>query len=464
MDSTGTRNLAPEVVGLILDKLDAGDADNALKSGAFAVDADAEGTRRRCRTTKKRHLVSNGDLAALKRIRKKRSARFVFQDVTLAARGGHLDAVVWLCKHARGGYPRRVIQEAAAGGHLAVVKWLCESGCIAIRPGAIDAAMDAAAKQGHADVIDYLATSRDGKGTPVGLFWAVRNGHADTVRRLCAICPENAGAYYYVAYKGRAIPADMVLDGDLDTTNGVAIDVAARDHDSGAFGLFDLACFMGRTNIVEWLWKQGLGKWTQHLYHMAANPRGTGMVDFLYARRSSLEAGIAPDQFRDESVVATAALGGSVARVAAWHFGMSMPVVLSRSDVAAVAARGHLDMIKFLHTKGAPVHPHTCLLEACEGGSVEVVAYMIDAGAAIDKQAVENAVRHGHSDIVRLLYARGGGIKVDKWVLYHAVRHCDAGAVMLLRKIGRAPVKSRTIIRPVLRGRPDIWPPSAIAR
>ncbi|AVK76380.1 Ankyrin repeat domain containing protein [Pandoravirus neocaledonia] len=204
------------------------------------------------------------------------------------------------------------------------------------------------------------------------------------------------------------------------------------------------------------MWEHDAGKWTRHLYALAATARGTDVVDFLCTRRSSLEAGIAPDEFDDESIFSIATLGGSVAKVAAWHFGMSMHVVLSRSDVADVAARGHLDMIKFLQTKGAPVHPRTCLLAACEGGSAAVATHMIDAGAVVDEDAVKRAVRHGHSDIVRLLYARGGAIRIDKWVLYDAVRHCDADMVALLRTIGQAPVKSRMLVQSVMRGCPDV--------
>ncbi|AGO85108.1 Ankyrin repeat domain containing protein [Pandoravirus salinus] len=440
------------------DKLYMTDLEQTLESDiSTAAEADSRAPAASALVaTKKRQLVAGGDLAALKRIRKGRNARFVLQDVTLAARGGHLDAVVWLCKHARGGYPCRVIQEASAGGHLAVVKWLCEAGRIAVRPGAIDSAIDAAARQGHNDVIDYLVTKHGGKGTPVGLFWAVRNGHADTIRRLCAICPENASAYYAVSHNGNSPPPELVAGDDAKALEALNVQVVAGDHPE-AFGLFDLACLIGRIDIVRWMWEHDAGKWTRHIYVLAATGRGsTDMVDFLYARRSSIKAAIAPDEYDDEPVVAAATLGGSVAKVAAWHFGMSMPVVLSRSNVADVAARGHLDMINFLQTKGAPVHPRTCLLAACEGGSVAVAAYMIDAGAAIDEEAVKKAVRRGHSDIVRLLYARGGEIRVGEWPLYEAVHHCDADVVALLRRVGRAPVKSRMIVQSVLRGCPDV--------
>ncbi|AVK76379.1 hypothetical protein pneo_cds_772 [Pandoravirus neocaledonia] len=248
--TTSTQDLSAEVAGLVLDKLGADDVESALKAGIFVVDADAEQTRRRCQTTKKRRLVADGDLSALKRIRKKRNARFVFQDVTLAAKGGHLDAVVWLCKHARGGYPCRVIQEASAGGHLAVVKWLCEAGRIAIRPGAIDGAIDAAAKQGHDDVIDYLTTNHGGKGTPTGLFWAVRNGHTDTIRHLCAICPENASAYYRITHNGNSLSPEIMLSDDPKAADAIEVEAVAKDHPE-AFGLFDLACLMGRIDVIR---------------------------------------------------------------------------------------------------------------------------------------------------------------------------------------------------------------------
>jgi hypothetical protein len=449
-------DLAPEVVALILDKLDAGDLSRALESRVFAIDGDAERVRRRCQSTKKRRLVADGDLPALKRIRKKRNARFVLQDVTLAARGGHLDAVAWLYKHASGGYPCRVIQEASAGGHLDVVRWLCDNDRVAIRPGAIDAAVDVAAKYGHNNVINYLATTRSVKGTPVALFWAVRNGHADTIQRLCAISTENAGAYYAARHDDQQIdPLEMISSDDTEIMGVLKVEMVAKDHPH-AFGLFDLACLMGRMNIIQWLWKRKLGKWTRHLYWLAAAARGTDVVDFLYAHRSSLEAGIAPDEFDHDRIFAVAALGGSVAKAAAWHFAMLAPVVLSRTDVTDVAARGHLDMIKFLHTKRAPINYRACLLAACEGGSIDVATFMIEAGAIIDEEAIERAARCGRSDIIRLLYARGGDVRVGASALCQAVRYCDANAVSLVRSVGRAPVKSRTLVLSVLRGCPDV--------
>nr|UDO48106.1 ankyrin repeat [Pandoravirus massiliensis] len=457
-------DLSPDVVVLILDKLDTFDLANVAKSGLFAVGVvDDEHVRRRCRETKKRRLVEGGDLAALKRIRKKRNARFVLQDMTLAAKGGHLDVVIWLRKHADGGYPCRVVQEAAAGGHLAVVKWLCESGRIAIRPMSIDASIDGAAKQGHVDVIRYLAAKHAAKGTALAMFWAVRNGHADALQCLCEIAPENACAYYCLVRDREIVTADTIRaggddddeDGKDKTANMLKPRVVDKDKHA-AFGLFDLACLTGRMHIIEWLWQRKLGKWTCHLYDLAAIARGTDVLDFLYARRPSLEAGIAPDGFDYETIFKSAILDGSVAKAAAWHLVMRAPIVLSRANVANVAFRGHLDMIKFLMAKGVLVEYRSCLLAACEGGRADVVTFMIDAGADVDERAVEKAAQHGHSNIVSLLYKRAGDIRVGKRVLNEAVRHCDADVVALLRNIGRAPVESSTLIRSVLRGRPDV--------
>ncbi|AVK76312.1 Ankyrin repeat domain containing protein [Pandoravirus neocaledonia] len=450
----GTRDFCHEVVGLVLDHLDSDDVDRALGSGIFSIDADAERTRRRCQATKKRRLVAKGDLAALKRIRRKRNARFVLQDLTLAAKGGHLDAVIWLHKHARGGYPCRAIQEASAGGHLAVVKWLCEAGRIDIRPGAIDAAVDAAANGGHDDVVAYLAEKHDGTGTPAALFWAVRNGHTDVVQRLCAVRPENAGAYYHVTYGHAPASITMISGEDPEVVNAIKVTAVAKDHPG--FGLFDLACLVGHMDIVRLLWQHGIARWTPALLCMAAVARGTDVVDFVYAHRPALEAGIMPDEFCYEEIIAIAICSGSVAKVAAWHWAMHAPFVLSRSDMVNVACRGHLDMFKFLCSRNAPVNLDSCLLGACKGGSIAVVTHLLDAGAAINEQAINEAASHGHSDIVRLLYARGGDIRVHASTLNQAVTHCDADVVAHMRHVGQAEVDAYAITESVLRGRADV--------
>ncbi|AGO85087.1 Ankyrin repeat domain containing protein [Pandoravirus salinus] len=411
---TTVSSLPPEIVVLILDCLSAADAQEALRARVFWIDAEAEAVRRRCQMTKKRALVRGGDLCALKHIRKKRRARFVLQDMTLAAKGGHLDVVVWLHKHARGGYPCRVIEKAAAGGDLATVRWLC--GHVPIRSGAIDAAIDAAAKRGHRAVIDYLADAHGGKGTPLALFWAVVNKHADIVDRLCTWCPANAGALYKL---GTPKPTTIKV------TNGVPNIDQDAGGDEDIVGLFDMACGQSNMHIIQRLWDVVGIMWTRQLFNVAAFAEGTEVIEFLWVHRRALYARLPAALFDTTKVMRCAAESGSIILLTLWNrlFG----VCSDSTALAGGASGGHVALVDFLLAER--VVPLADALEAAAfKGSESMVRSFLARGAPVTDHAVYGAVHAGRIDLVRLLYEHGNA-RGDWLAVENAI---DAGRVDIL--------------------------------
>ncbi|WBR14865.1 Ankyrin repeat protein [Pandoravirus kuranda] len=76
--------------------------------------------------------------------------------VDMAARNGHLDAVVWLVRIGGAAPTTMAMDCAAARGHINVLRWLhdhCDRGCTT-------AAMDLAAVAGHLDVVAFLHEHR----------------------------------------------------------------------------------------------------------------------------------------------------------------------------------------------------------------------------------------------------------------------------------------------------------------
>ncbi|AGO85062.1 Ankyrin repeat domain containing protein [Pandoravirus salinus] len=98
----------------------------------------------------------------------------------VAARNGHLDAVMWLLRVAGIEATTMGMDCAAARGHLDVVRWLhdnCAGGCTT-------AAMDLAAVGGHLDVVVFLHNRRTEGCTTAAMDGAAAGRHLDVVAFL----------------------------------------------------------------------------------------------------------------------------------------------------------------------------------------------------------------------------------------------------------------------------------------
>ena len=98
---------------------------------------------------------------------------------------GQLRIVKWFYKNRtwlkQTKYDTRVMNAAAANGHLDVIEWLhnnCTDGCT-------KSAMDGAAENGHLDVIEWLYENRTEGCSTNALHGAAENGHLDVVEWLC---------------------------------------------------------------------------------------------------------------------------------------------------------------------------------------------------------------------------------------------------------------------------------------
>ncbi|AJF98065.1 ankyrin repeat protein [Pandoravirus inopinatum] len=102
-----------------------------------------------------------------------------------AAAHGRLDLVDFLHRNRREGCTRRAMDYAAANGHFDVVVYLHENRT----EGCSVSAVNRAAANGHRDVVIYLLCNRTEGSTPSALAAAAANGDVGMLRALTEDCP-----------------------------------------------------------------------------------------------------------------------------------------------------------------------------------------------------------------------------------------------------------------------------------
>ena len=127
------------------------------------------------------------------------------ENMDLAARDGHLDAVKWLHENSKEGCTKLAMDNAARNGHLEVVKWLHENrteGCTTDamdftkslevikwlhenrKEGCTTRAMDFAAANGNLEIVKWLHTNRKEGCSTNAMDFAAWNGHLEVVKWL----------------------------------------------------------------------------------------------------------------------------------------------------------------------------------------------------------------------------------------------------------------------------------------
>ena len=97
-----------------------------------------------------------------------------------AAGNGHLDIVEWLHENDDDGCTHDAMDLAASNGFLNVVEWLHNNR----HEGSSQSGMDKAAENGHFGIVKFLHENRTEGCTPAAMDGAAGNGHLDIVKYL----------------------------------------------------------------------------------------------------------------------------------------------------------------------------------------------------------------------------------------------------------------------------------------
>lgn len=148
-------------------------------------------------------------------------ARALEYEPSLAARHGHLGAIVWMHTNQIGRFTTCVMDMAATNDHLDVLQWLHENR----REGCTGIAMSWATQRGHIDVVKWLYENEKGD-IGLAMDWAVAHGHLELAKWLHSI--------------------------GIDYCSNLGIEQAVRHGQLNVLGwLFTVACSETKERIVS---------------------------------------------------------------------------------------------------------------------------------------------------------------------------------------------------------------------
>lgn len=411
--------LMPELACMVLDRLDPGSLGHCLALRVFCrLDGEVERWRRaaqRCMGTKKRTLVAQGDVDALEWLHRTRTARFVFNDMTSAAKGGHLDALKWLWTHARGGYPCNILYHAAQNDDTDMARWICDE----VGPSADEAraAIDAAAIGGHLGMVHYLCDRLNAGGSPKAMFGAVARGHMAVFDYLYAKSPADAHEL-----GGIFAPTSEAPDCyEVEFVDVGRLMVPLDDR----VGLLDAACLSGRPDVVARMWNHHLGPITHSLLLCAVLGGSEEITRFVLAhagaesaprRCASTLAGCAmverhrapinPWPQRYEVRYAFAMGSVPVASLLANAF----PEAAKKVETRWVVHSGAIEMLDFYRSvvgdDAYSERKHGLWAAAASADHAALVARLFDDGARPSLRSILFSIDCGNYEAVRLLLCR----------------------------------------------------------
>lgn len=459
-DGTGPRHLPHEVAAVILDQLDAADAQRCLvEVNLFGLsDPHGEAVRQRCMRTKKRLLVRRGDTHALCYLAA-RGARFHMGHVRVAAAHGHEDAVRWLL--ANGAHDTTgcgAIESAAAGGHTGVLSRLLEAvRTRPVRAGVLRAALLAATLGGHRDAARLLSDTLAAAPEPMVLMAAALGGDLATVQDLLAAHPQWARLCAHTTY-GRIVVLASDQWHQSEWTPFWRHPCARRLADAGPvpyvrgdpqggrvprrLDLIGAACVSGNVDAVRALWAAGAGvrdTWRDNLATWAALGSSRDVLAFVASKRAEIECAhgdTAPGPMRTDDVLRTAAISRDVdlVRLAwtlfdrprshvtyfAWSCGIDMARFAIDNDVVvSVAERARLMANAALNdgaTAAYLIRHHADELARglaatrnCLPRSAEAARLLFDRGLVVfTPQTVTRSISALLTDVVRYLVVERG--------------------------------------------------------
>lgn len=302
-------------------------------------------------------------LAFVHRITSITTTRTVFSHAAMdaAAREGHLDVVAFLHKHRREGCSTAALDDAAANGHLDVVRFLhCHR-----HEGGTAKAMDVAAANGHLRVVQFLHAHRAEGSTVAAMNRAARNGHLAVVQFLYE---QRRECGTFAALDGAA------LGGHLDVVTYLHCVRGGGDGNADGNGVctalaMDNAASAGHLTIVQFLHAHRREGCTTKAMDLAAHNGHLDVVQFLHAHRRE---------------------------------------GCTRAAMNLAASAGHLDVVTFLHEHRREGCTKRALSMAARNGFTPVVRFLLEHRTeGCGEDALRAAYRSGRFEVARYLHSRG---------------------------------------------------------
>jgi len=386
------------------------DFDACLDADVLAVDARVQRIRRRLAHTKKRFLILNGDLDALRYMYDTRGCRFRYQDVAMAARNGNFKMVRWLWKRATLGHPHGAMSAAVEAHDLGMLKWLCER----IRPpdSKVDSLIECAACiVPHLPIIKWLCEHYNRRGTPGALFTLAVSDDVQAMDYLYERNPDNARYLTRIEDDGNDADGDDAV-GDIFVPKGPAGKIVYRNAQHTHRGLIDTAILHGQYSMVKHLWQKRIGLYTYRVLRYALDSEDPRLVEFVWCHRETIEAKLRPWPM----VEAAASIRGPVSHgklVSTAIFGNNIASLLMLANLFGVHPEQkalakaimwrHERMVDYLLDRCGIVPANDSLVLACRHGNAQIVQRLLQAGAVCTDAALGEAVANNHIDVVNLL-------------------------------------------------------------
>ncbi|KAG1702111.1 hypothetical protein DVH05_009903 [Phytophthora capsici] len=274
-----------------------------------------------------------------------------------AASNGHLEVVRWLHRHRTDGCTKRALDDAASYGHLEVVRWLHYNRT----EGCSIKAMDGAATHGHLDVVKWLHRHRNEGCTTAAMNGAATGNHIDVVQWLHDHRLEGC--------------SQEAVDGAASNGNVAGIQWLVANC-SGSCSLshsvLENAATNGHLNALQWIYKQHIGssvsEWiASGAMDRAANCGHLDVVKWLHERHPG------------PGNCTTAALDGA-------------------------ATNGHLEVVKWLHVNRSEGGTYRAMDGAATGGHLEVMMFLYSHRSdGCTSDAAVNAAANDHVEVVQWL-------------------------------------------------------------
>jgi hypothetical protein len=162
--------------------------------------------------------------------------------------------------------------------------------------------------------------------------------------------------------------------------------------------------------------------WSEHVVEGAVTSGCVSQLQWVQAQRCvPLPAGVAElaaengsvpmlAHLQQEGVAFTARTSAKAAKsghLPALQFLHSLACPIDWHAGDAAAERGDLPMLKFLHGAGLTVHRGLVLESAASGGSVEVMAWLLEGGAELSSDLLLRPAMHSHLQFCQYLHDQG---------------------------------------------------------